>query len=184
LNIHTDLKENPRIPLFEIASFWKVADHVFLNASLQMSKGIGVPEDQMAQVYQSSDVFLHTCNGGGWELPPMEAAACGLPVVAADAPAQNEWIRTLPGSTLVPGKCQWDSTCSGYRVYASVDDVLQALLDQIENRDKHRQLGLLNSQHCVDNYSWDSIVPQWEALFNQLLVPGNKTAGWRMLQEV
>lgn len=184
LNIHSDLKENPRIPLYEIAEFWKVTNHVFLNASLQMSLGHGVPDDQMAQVYQCSDAFLHTCNGGGWELPPMEAAACGLPVVAVDAPAQNEWIRTLPGNNLIPGKSQWDSSCSGYRVYATVDDVIEKLLDVLQNKEDWVRKGQLNAQHCIDNYSWSGIVPQWENIFRKLTNPKTKVPGWRVLQEV
>jgi glycosyltransferase involved in cell wall biosynthesis len=184
LNIHTDLKEDSRIPLYEIAAFWQITNHMYLNSSLQMSRGIGVPEDQMSQVYQCSDIFLHTANGGGWELPPMEGAASGLPVVAVDAPAQNEWLRTLPGSTLVPGTFQWDSSCSGYRAYATAADVVQGLLVYLQDPENSCKAGHSNAEFCRENYSWESIVPQWEEIFHSMISGESRVHGWRVLQEV
>lgn len=39
-------------------------------------------EEELVKLYQSSDVYLHPYRGGGFELCPLEALACGLPVVS------------------------------------------------------------------------------------------------------
>lgn len=51
----------------------------------------GAPEEILVKTYQSFDVFLTTTYGEGHGLTPMEAAACGIPVVAGAYAALGEW---------------------------------------------------------------------------------------------
>lgn len=45
----------------------------------EMSKGASV--EKINKIYNASDVFLTTANGGGWELSVTEAMACKLPTI-------------------------------------------------------------------------------------------------------
>ncbi|NJN06023.1 MAG: glycosyltransferase family 4 protein, partial [Rhodobacteraceae bacterium] len=49
-------------------------------------------EEEMADMYRSCNVYVTASRGEGWNLPLMEAAACGLPVVAPDAFSHKEFL--------------------------------------------------------------------------------------------
>jgi glycosyltransferase involved in cell wall biosynthesis len=50
----------------------------------------GVPTPKMAMNYQASDVYLHLSQGGGFEIPIMEAMCCGIPVIVNDFVGMRE----------------------------------------------------------------------------------------------
>jgi glycosyltransferase involved in cell wall biosynthesis len=52
----------------------------------------GVPVDAMPWVYSAFDVFVNASYGGGFEIPLIEAQACGVPVVATDFTAMSELV--------------------------------------------------------------------------------------------
>ncbi len=51
----------------------------------------GAPESELVATYRAADVFLTTTLGEGHGLTPMEAAACGKPVIAGDYAALGDW---------------------------------------------------------------------------------------------
>jgi glycosyltransferase involved in cell wall biosynthesis len=57
-----------------------------------------LPEDDLAAVYNMADLFVFPSLYEGFGLPPLEAMACGLPVVASRAPALAE---VLDGAALL-----------------------------------------------------------------------------------
>jgi glycosyltransferase involved in cell wall biosynthesis len=189
--IHCDLNENPLIPLDDIGNFWNIKQTIRNNPSLGMNRAQGVPDDQLVQVYQCMDLYVHPASGGGWELPLLEAASCGVRIVASDAPSQNEYVRQMPGAVLVPGEEQWDHTCQGYRVFVSCEDLVDRILTSLSVptavRDEERSG---NRNFCVGTgtvdgpgYDWKSVANQWAELFRRVLDPSTKVAPWRMLKE-
>lgn len=53
--------------------------------------GKGFPDDGMPWVYACFDAFLSMAQGEGWNLPALEAMACGIPVVLPDQGGPAEW---------------------------------------------------------------------------------------------
>jgi len=52
----------------------------------------GMSEDEVAETYRSCDAYVTASRGEGWNLPLMEAAACGLPVIAPNAFSHHEFL--------------------------------------------------------------------------------------------
>jgi glycosyltransferase involved in cell wall biosynthesis len=50
-----------------------------------------IPAEQMPQLYQSADVFMHLCKDESFGNVYLEALASGLPVIAHDS-AHTRWI--------------------------------------------------------------------------------------------
>ena len=53
---------------------------------------LGIPEEQVVQLYQASDVYASSAIGEGFGLGTIEAEACGLPVIAPDNTSHSELV--------------------------------------------------------------------------------------------
>jgi D-inositol-3-phosphate glycosyltransferase len=62
--------------------------------------GMGHDESIMPYVYSSFDCYLSTSQGEGWNLPMLEAMACGVPVIAPDFAGPGSWAKGV--AVLVP----------------------------------------------------------------------------------
>lgn len=51
------------------------------------------PELEMPSLYKIGDAFIGTSRGEGFFLPPIEAAACGLPVISCNNTGMSEYLR-------------------------------------------------------------------------------------------
>jgi glycosyltransferase involved in cell wall biosynthesis len=52
-----------------------------------------VPDDELARLYQGADLFVMTSLDEGFGFPPLEALACGTPVLTLDGPVFREVLR-------------------------------------------------------------------------------------------
>jgi glycosyltransferase involved in cell wall biosynthesis len=51
----------------------------------------GVSDSELAELYSTSDLFLFTSSIEGFALPPLEAMACGTPVVTTDCKGNRDY---------------------------------------------------------------------------------------------
>jgi Glycosyltransferase len=61
--------------IFQIIVDLKLEDHVIFT-------GV-VPDDDLVGIYNAADLFLYPCIYAGFGLPPLEAMACGTPVITS-----------------------------------------------------------------------------------------------------
>lgn len=180
LYLHTDPDEPgaDAVPIRRIIATWGLDDHVKLNPAIDLRMGRGLSDEMMASFLNCLDVYAHACNGGGWELPPMEAAACGVPLVCVDAPAQNEWMRTVPDCRMVKGLSLFVRTADGYRVEGDVADLVGQLHRTLSERRRSNA-----NVAWIQDYTWERISERWEQVFTEVLDPNTRIDPWRVLQE-
>ena len=185
--LHADPRENQTIPIDSIASYWNLKDTKALlwNPSIRIHENTGVPDSNLIDIYQCLDLYMHCASGGGAELPLLESAACGVPIICADAPAHNEYAAAFGGAKLVRGDVQWDHTAAGYRVFSTTSDMAAALINFLELSPEEKALmGQKNREDSLQ-YDWSSIaLNQWLPLFREVLDPATRIEGWRVMQEV
>ncbi len=101
--------------------------------------------------YQQADIFLFPSKWEGSPKVILEAAACGLPVIAR---------KDYCPETVVDGE-------TGYLVGSDQElyDRLRELLSSQELRQKLGKAGRLLSE----TFDWDLITKRWEAIFQQLI---------------
>lgn len=58
-----------------------------------------VPQTELPEYYNLADVYVSSVPSDGTSISLLEAMACGLPVIVADAPGNREWV--------TPGKNGW-----------------------------------------------------------------------------
>ncbi len=112
--------------------------------------------EELKQQYQQADIFLFPSSWEGSPKVLLEAAACGLPVIARN---------NYQPETVVDGE-------SGYLVGSDVElfSRLGELLGSPEQRRKFGEAGRKHSQ----KFDWDPIARRWEEVFLDLM--SRKTA--------
>ena len=117
------------------------------------------PYYQLAALYRSVDCYISAGRGEGWDMPLMEAMACGLPSIATDWGAHTEFtnseicylLNTL-GTIPAVAKCPYYDGFS----WADPDpEHLRLLLRQVyENQYEARQVGMRAAEQIAANWTW------------------------------
>ena len=118
------------------------------------------PHYQLGAFYRSADCFISAGRGEGWDMPLMEAMACGLPTIATDWGAHTEFAhegisyplrirRTIPAVA----KCPYYDGFS----WADPDpDHLRFLLRRVyENQEEARAKGASAASEMAKKWTWD-----------------------------
>ena len=93
------------------------------------------PHHQLPMLYRSADCFVSAGHGEGWDMPLMEAMACGLPTIATDWGAHRDFIHegvSFPLETL--GTTRAIAKCPYYEGFSWADpnpDHLSALMREV-----------------------------------------------------
>lgn len=118
------------------------------------------PYYQLGSFYRSADCYISAGRGEGWDMPLMEAMACGLPSIATDWGAHTEFVhagvayplrarRTIPAVA----KCPY---YDGFRWADPDPEHLRHLLRLVyENRDEARRVGSLAAREMAEKWSWE-----------------------------
>lgn len=126
----------------------------------QSALAIGVPDDQMALIYQASDAFLLLSMGEGFGLPLAEAQACGCPVITTRWSSCEEL--TQNGALLPPEHPLWVPQLRYWWRFADPKDAVEALeavygLDEAEAA-RRNAVGV---DFIRRNYAWPVVYEQY-----------------------
>lgn len=117
------------------------------------------PHYQLASLYRSADCYVAVSRGEGWDMPLMEAMACGLPAIATDWGAHTEFVHKgiayplrLRGTVPAVAKCPYYAGFS----WADPDpDHLRHLLREVyEHREEARRRGLAAAREMSERWTW------------------------------
>jgi glycosyltransferase involved in cell wall biosynthesis len=134
-----------------------------LRSELQhMADGLGIADDvcfagnkdNVRDYMRRAQVFVLPSRSEGMPLALLEAAACGLPLIATPVSGSVEVIEDGVNGLLVPPE--------------DPPRLAQALLKVLQDRALARRMGLLARQTVVDRYSLDVIADRHLALYLDL----------------
>jgi len=111
-----------------------------------------IEQSDLPALYTLADLFVFPSLYEGFGIPPLEAMACGTPVIVSNAGALPE---TTMGNALITDPL-------------SVDSVASAMLNLIENTTLRNQL-IEKGKHHVQQFKWDRAWSE-TANFYKLLV--------------
>lgn len=118
------------------------------------------PHYQLGSFYRSADCFVAISRGEGWNMPLMEAMACGLPSIATDWGAHQEFVHEgiaypLRSRREVPAIAK----CPYYTGFSWADpdpEHLRHLLREVyENRAEAKRRGLAAACEMAGRWTWD-----------------------------
>ena len=113
-----------------------------------------VPDNELRELYSSSDIFALPSWVEGCQLPPMEAMACGCAVVATN-------VGGVP-----------DYAINGETVLASPQKDPEALAQNIikllENEDERKRIAE-NGYDYIRQFTWDKATDELEKVFKKYI---------------
>ncbi|MGA9815033.1 MAG: glycosyltransferase [Terriglobales bacterium] len=112
--------------------------------------------EELKQHYQLADIFLFPSTWEGSPMVLLEAAACGLPVIARN---------NYQPETVVDGE-------TGY-LCASDDELFGRLGEMIVSPEQRRKFGEAGCRHS-EKFDWGPIARRWQEVFLDLM--SRKTA--------
>ena len=148
----------------EVVAAYDVWDEVQFPVALQ-KRNDSVPPDELAELYNASDLFVNPSQVEGFGLPIAEAMACGVPVLVTKYAAGWE-VASPAGRGIEP--YDWEVHKSG-TLYANVDPHAMAkeilrLKRAPKERQRMSEAGLIRAQDF-----------QWSA-FEEKLLEGIQTS--------
>jgi glycosyltransferase involved in cell wall biosynthesis len=152
-------------PLFnDVREFWgrpgRFRDYLVEKAESQTPGKVTfldrVDHSDLADWYQRADIFVFPSI---WEepfgMPPTEAMAAGLPVVATRSGALPEIVVDGETGLLVDR--------------GDVDGLAQALLELLEDSGERARMGAAGRARVLDHFNWDRHTGDWLRVYRNLL---------------
>lgn len=140
------------------------------GASLSNVKN-GVEYEDLAKIINLFDLYVQYANCEGFGLPQVEAAACGIPVMATDYSAMESVVRNLGGTPLTPKALYKELETGCFR--AVPDNVLAAkkFKEFFEQPISIRKrMGFDTRQAFLKHYQWDKSGKAWENFFDSVKI--------------
>lgn len=132
--------------------------------------GGGVSEDEMRAIYSMFDLYWSMSQAEGWNLPALEAMACGVPCLLPEQGAPAEWARDA--AYLVP--CTSSALTAplnrGPYTIGGIADKSETIvgLDELYRHEDLRSRLSVIGRELADHLSWDRVGERWEELLQSL----------------
>lgn len=76
--------------IYSLGKYYGITDKLKVS---NPAIGKGFAQDLMPKIYNSFDVYLSCAHAEGWNLPALEAMACGIPCVLPDQGGPSTWAK-------------------------------------------------------------------------------------------
>ena len=169
-----EFKQNEKVELIIMGDSIKMFDQGFnvykeiLNlrlpsdrAEFQIVEGMLPNYSDMGRLYTSADCFVCPTRGEGWNLPLIEAMACGLPSIVTNWSAHTEFANEkncylLNDFQMVPSQQKLAQLFLQFGKWAepNIKEVKEKMRYVFDNRDEAKKLGEFASKD-MKNWTWD-----------------------------
>jgi glycosyltransferase involved in cell wall biosynthesis len=125
----------------------------------------GIPESTMAKIYSATDIFMHLSEGGGFEIPILEALSCGVPIIGSDFVGMNELIDGHGWS--IPMKTRYFSPLDATQGIADEYKAAEALEDAYNHPEK-REMFSKKAREFALNFDFKNVNKMWIEFFEDI----------------
>lgn len=161
------------------ASFFQDARTVcpFCRSSTAIlpSTGKGLTQEDMAKIFNLFDVYVQYSICEGLGMPQVEAAACGIPVMAVDYSAMADVVRKVGGYPIKVERMFREMESGAYRALPDNQDLVNQLYKFLTQPESlRRRRGFQARKGVEQHYNWDTIGQTWEDHFDSIVLTGKQ----------
>lgn len=134
--------------LLNTAENQRVADNlIYIGNDLSFS--------ELAKLYQAADAYITPYRAEGFNMPVLEAAACGLPIICTSGGSTDDF--TLDSfAKYIMSSIQTEN--ESVFLEPSLDHLVHQMIDIIEDRSFSDDAAIYGPLHVYLNYTWENIV--------------------------
>jgi glycosyltransferase involved in cell wall biosynthesis len=119
--------------------------------------------NQIHGLYAATDCLVSPYRAEGFNLTPLEAAACGIPVVVTKGGATDEFFDPIMGAQIESVLSEFEGSDTRAFLNPQLDSLINELEQIISGQNKCG--GELGSQFVHENFSWNRVTKQLVSLF-------------------
>lgn len=121
--------------------------------------GDNLSVEELAQLHQIADAYVAPYLAEGFNMPVLEAAACGLPIVCTAGGPTDDFTRSdfalYINSELKTMEIEHETR---FYLHPDLDHSIELMSKVIENSEFRSQARQVGSQFIADRYTWQKIV--------------------------
>lgn len=135
----------------------------------------GVSKTQMAEIYNTFDMYVQYAICEGFGMPQVEAGACGIPICSIDYSAMSEVIDNIGGFKISPLSLMYEVE-SGAQRASHNNEKLKEIISTIRKIPKNKLQALQNNTriNSIVNYNWQNVARVWEEAIENVSEMKNK----------
>ena len=130
--------------------------HTIANRMIYFGKTFSMEE--MAKLYRLADAYVAPYFAEGFNMPVLEGAASGLPVICTSGGPTDDFVKDSFArkihSKLLPIR---QENIKGHFLKPDVDHLTDLMFEVIENAAWRRAATIAGPQHVTSNYTWDAV---------------------------
>jgi glycosyltransferase involved in cell wall biosynthesis len=109
----------------------------------------------LARLYQSADLLVSPYSLEGFNMPVLEAIACGLPVTCTQGGPTDDFVRDAFAWRI---RSQWISVGTSERLLPDLDHLIHLMEKAIEDRDFRTRAAAAGPPFVEANYTWERVI--------------------------
>ena len=127
------------------------------------SVGLGVTEEQLADIYNVFDLYVQVAICEGLGMSQLEAASCGIPIASVDYSAMSEVVELTKGLKIKVKNKFREMETGADRVYPDIDSIVEVIRRFARMDKSYYEKYSKNSRKAALNYfSWDKTAKVYE----------------------
>jgi glycosyltransferase involved in cell wall biosynthesis len=137
-------------------------------------KGDTYSTRMMADLLRAADVYVSPYRAEGFNLPVLEAAACGVPVICTAGGPTDEFTDESFARRIRsrPARIQVGPTDVGDCLEPDVDHLVELMHEAARERASWRRSGAIGAAYVAENFTWDKVTERLLAvLFDSKTLP-------------
>jgi glycosyltransferase involved in cell wall biosynthesis len=129
----------------------------------------GASYEDLSKIINLFDLYVQYANCEGFGLPQVEAAACGVPVMATDYSAMESVVRNLGGIPIKPKALYKELETGCFRAVPNNElaSELMKSFFELSQEDRNR-MGNTTRQNFEKYYTWENSGKAWENYFDSV----------------
>jgi glycosyltransferase involved in cell wall biosynthesis len=154
-----------------------VCQHCLNNSATICGIKNSLEMSQLSEIYNLFDIYIQYAICEGFGIPPIEAAACGVPVISVNYQAMAEVGNKIGAELINVIRIFREQETNADRSYPNNTELYDVLHKYISlDKSKLIEMGIKCREKCLQSYSWEATAQKFEKLFDSIDI--NKKMNW------